>query len=263
MSSARRPRLRDVRRVYRLLGECGEIGSDATAWRQHLLQGIGDIVGARVGLYMHIHNPLAEEERLDAEVAYGFLDSDHLALWAHYREHQAQRDDLFHHSYFRNHPRRLRASRLDDVVATREWRRSRHYNEYVRACGLSDRLVSALPIAGKPDAPLQTLVLHRDFADGDFKADSKYLLALLHHELAGQLGQRLVLPASLRDTGALPPRMAQVVEGLLKGESEKQIAARLGISPHTVNRHVQRVYRHFQVGNRAQLIALLVGDVAL
>jgi len=257
MSRYVRPRLRDVRRIYRLLGECTEIGSDSVAWRGHLLEETCNVLGARIGLYMHIHHPLQDTEQLNAEMAYGFLDAEHLSLWENYQREQAQRDDPFHVGYFRDHHPALRTKLLDEVVKIRDWRRSRHYNEYIRACSLGDRITTSLRIGPKRDAPLQTLVLHRDAGDGEFTPSAKYLVRLLHHELAGLLGKQLVLPTNRRDRGSLPPRMAQVVDHLLKGKSEKQIASSLGISPHTVNRHVQRIYRHFGVNSRAKLIALL------
>jgi len=257
MAKERRPRLRDVRRVYRLLGECTEIGTDSAAWRSHLLEGMSGIIGARVGLYMHVHAPLQAHETVDAGMAYGFLDADHLALWGHYQAEQAQRDDPFHLAYFRDHHQPLRTRRLDGVLRASEWRRSRHFNDYVRACSLSDRITSSLRLGDDPGAPLQTLVFHRDAADGEFAGDAHYLVTLLHHELSGLLERRLVLPSSARDTGVLPPRLAQVLDGLLAGKSEKLIAADLGLSPHTVNRHVQRLYRHFGVNSKARLTALL------
>lgn len=257
MAKNGRPKLRDVRRIYRLLGECTEIGSDSGAWRHHLLEGTCNIIGARVGLYMHIHQPLQEQERIEEPMACGFLDDDHLALWGHYQQEQAQRDDPFHLNYFRDHHRPQRTRDLAGVVSQREWKRSRHYNEYIRTCGLSDRITSSLRLEAGDEAPLQTLVLHRDAGDGEFDGGAKYLVQLLHHELSGLHNKQLALPTHRRDTGSLPPRMAQVLDGLLRGEPEKKIAARLELSPHTVNRHVQRLYRHFGVNSRTKLIALL------
>lgn len=257
MAKNGQPKLRDVRRIYRLLGECCEIGSDSLAWRNHLLEGTSRIIGARVGLYMHIHHPLQEQERIEQAVAYGFLDADHLALWEHYHLHQAQRDDLFHINYFLNHRRPLRTQNLADVVGLREWRQSRHFNEYIRPCALSDRITSSLRLGEGEEAPLQTLVFHRDAGDGEFHDAAKYLVKLLHHELSALLNKQLTLPSNPRDTSSLPPRMAQVLDGLLRGEAEKTIAERLELSPHTVNRHVQRLYQHFGVNSRTKLIALL------
>jgi DNA-binding NarL/FixJ family response regulator len=77
--------------------------------------------------------------------------------------------------------------------------------------------------------------------------------------LAGPFASKLVLPGSAEDTSVLPPRLREVLSGLLAGEQEKQIAERLGLSPHTVNRHVQRIYKHYGVSGRSRLLASLQG----
>jgi DNA-binding CsgD family transcriptional regulator/PAS domain-containing protein len=57
---------------------------------------------------------------------------------------------------------------------------------------------------------------------------------------------------------ALPPRLRQVLDRLLAGDSEKQIATRIGLSPHTVHDHVKRLYRTLDVNARSELLALFV-----
>jgi DNA-binding NarL/FixJ family response regulator len=42
---------------------------------------------------------------------------------------------------------------------------------------------------------------------------------------------------------------------LLEGDSDKQIAARLGLSAYTINQYTKTIYRHFSVSSRAQLMA--------
>ncbi|WP_416274533.1 hypothetical protein [Lamprobacter sp.] len=37
------------------------------------------------------------------------------------------------------------------------------------------------------------------------------------------------------------------------------MAARLALSPHTVNRHMQRIYKHYGVLSRSRLLANLQG----
>ncbi len=56
----------------------------------------------------------------------------------------------------------------------------------------------------------------------------------------------------------LPKRQREVLAMLLHGASIKEIAAELGISPHTVNDYSQSVYRTFQVAGRAELAALFL-----
>jgi DNA-binding NarL/FixJ family response regulator len=42
---------------------------------------------------------------------------------------------------------------------------------------------------------------------------------------------------------------------LLEGNSEKEVAARLGVSPTTIHQYVTALYRHFGVRSRAQLLS--------
>jgi DNA-binding CsgD family transcriptional regulator len=57
----------------------------------------------------------------------------------------------------------------------------------------------------------------------------------------------------------LQPRLLKVLEQLLPGYSEKQVAARLGYSPHTVHTYVKAIYKHFGVTSRSELLAKLLG----
>ena len=56
-------------------------------------------------------------------------------------------------------------------------------------------------------------------------------------------------------TVALSPRLRQVFDRLLDGEAPSRIAHQLGLSLWTVREHVQRIYRHFGVTSRDQLMA--------
>lgn len=54
------------------------------------------------------------------------------------------------------------------------------------------------------------------------------------------------LPAAIR----LTPRESQVAAALADGESNRQIAARLGVSEHTARRHTERILRKLGVRSR-------------
>lgn len=56
----------------------------------------------------------------------------------------------------------------------------------------------------------------------------------------------------------LPPRQRQTLLQLLAGDSEKQIAHKLGLSRNTVHTYVKSVYRHFEVNSRGELLARFV-----
>jgi DNA-binding CsgD family transcriptional regulator len=45
---------------------------------------------------------------------------------------------------------------------------------------------------------------------------------------------------------------------MLVGDSEKQVAGHLGVSPHTVHVYVKGLYRHYEVNSRGELLAKFV-----
>jgi DNA-binding CsgD family transcriptional regulator len=57
----------------------------------------------------------------------------------------------------------------------------------------------------------------------------------------------------------LQPRLVKLLEQLLPGYSEKQVAARLGYSPHTVHTYIKAIYKHFGVSSRSELLAKVLG----
>mgnify|MGYP001051782046 CR=1 FL=1 len=60
--------------------------------------------------------------------------------------------------------------------------------------------------------------------------------------------------AELREELSLSPRQADVVEQLLMGHSDKQIARELQMSVPTVRTHLCRLFSRFDVEDRCELI---------
>ena len=86
-----------------------------------------------------------------------------------------------------------------------------------------------------------------------FDARHLMLLDLVHPPLAWIFAK----PAA---TNGLPVSTEAVLELMRRGMPEKEIAERLGRSTHTVHAHVKRVYRHFAVRSRPELLARLFAD---
>lgn len=79
-------------------------------------------------------------------------------------------------------------------------------------------------------------------------------MRLFYAELGPHLGRALALSHEPSLSG-LAPRVRQTLEALLEGDSEKQAAARLGLSTATVHEYVIALHRHFGVASRAELMA--------
>lgn len=254
MADSGRVRIEDVRAAFRLIGECRELGRDPDAWRHHMLEGLGRLVGAQVGMHMQFDRFGTAGERMVAPLAAGFMDDADRARWLRYQRENDYRRDLFRLRFYDGFTGALRTRNLDTVVNPREWYRSRDFNEYVGACGLDDRITSALRLPQHPAWRVQSIGLLRARSDGKYKARDVRLVHLFHEELAPLVGRQLALADTEDGMEPLPPRLQQVLACLLQGDGEKLVAARLGLSQHTVNRHVQRLYRRYDVRSRSELM---------
>jgi DNA-binding NarL/FixJ family response regulator len=91
---------------------------------------------------------------------------------------------------------------------------------------------------------------------GDSAEKKRRLLAdvirMVGEQMHGQPPRMTVLEAELN---RLPPRLRQTMHSLLAGDSEKQAAAKLGVSPHTVHVYVKTLYRRYKVSSRGELLS--------
>lgn len=71
--------------------------------------------------------------------------------------------------------------------------------------------------------------------------------------LPGPLKDRPLFPG--HSECDLPRRLCEVLCCLLRGDSEKQVAQRLGLSPHTVHGYVKTLHQHLGVASRGELLA--------
>lgn len=119
-----------------------------------------------------------------------------------------------------------------DTLGDSDWYRNEHV-EGRRECGFDDVLTWSRAV---PNGRV-FLSLHRAWGERPFSQEER---------------ERLIGPS----TDSLPPRLHGVLECLLKGCSERESAAQLGLSPRTVHKYVEQLYRHFEVRSRAELMAL-------
>jgi DNA-binding NarL/FixJ family response regulator len=80
-------------------------------------------------------------------------------------------------------------------------------------------------------------------------------------DLCRMLGRQLqdeTTNASAAPVEPLSPRLSQTLDALLAGDSEKQIAQKLSISPHTVHVYVKALYRGFGVSSRGELLSRFI-----
>ncbi|MCZ4291091.1 helix-turn-helix transcriptional regulator [Hoeflea alexandrii] len=145
---------------------------------------------------------------------------------------------------------------LLNELATPEWFEGPSYQRYYRALDRKDSIWAGIPI--NQDAEIQ-IGFHRSFSKPDFSVQE---LRFVSHALRGlrwffrhqMLGEGAGVASS-----PLTATEQAVLQGLLLGLSEKQIAAQNTQSPHTTHDHVKRIFRKYGVSSRSSLMALWLG----
>lgn len=111
--------------------------------------------------------------------------------------------------------------------------------------------VSKSPFASASIAP-QSLALWNEThnASGDPRVQS---IGTMIHRACGFLHVPAseLSPAALRGRSS---RLRDTLRGLARGLSEKQLAAELRLSPHTVHDYVKALHHHFVVQSRGELL---------
>jgi DNA-binding CsgD family transcriptional regulator len=123
--------------------------------------------------------------------------------------------------------------RRSDLQDRRGYRALGTYTHVYRAIGADHQLAMSLPAgAGR----LACFAFNR--SDSDFNEDDVTVAAALRPRLATVMTQ--LVPA--RPQSVLTPREAQILELLSAGDNNHRIAHRLGISPRTVDKHLEHAY---------------------
>lgn len=251
MSRSAQLRLRDVRAVFRVIGECRDLGAIPEAWYERLFDGACGLVRARAatGGEARWRRPgYAIEPHMVIDT--GFSAKERAAFIRYMRKHGPASDPLLLALGRLNAPlvTRTRRQLISDDDA---WYASVYFKEFRRAGGVDHCLNSVLKIDG--DGGVSTMGLHRAVGDRDFLPRECAIVKLLHWELRPLIGTVLV---RARDAGdRLPARVAQTLACLLGGSSEKQVARRLGVSITTVHQYVGTLYERFGVHSRSELLA--------
>jgi DNA-binding CsgD family transcriptional regulator len=250
-------RMSDVEAAFELVNECRDLWSNADAWQTHLIQGACRLTGTANGHY--------NEQQLSPDLSSTrILEETH---WGNWRDSTQQAQIL---RVYQEHPNRaeyfprcmhLAGRALQGLEATAlrpqlrpntEWYRSGVYNAYRRPAFVDGLILSfALnPSTGS----VVMLTTNQDASDSQPTPRAAATLSLLTRQIAPLVGSVLTTRRHRGRTG-LSPRMSQTLDRLLAGDSEKEIASRLGLGRTTVHDYVGALYQHFDVRSRGELMA--------
>lgn len=231
--------LRDVRRMFRLIGEIRELSADPNRWRPHMLERLRRQFNASMIISTEMHFRTTSTPGVLRVIDHGWgINAD-----GHVWQIQSETEDERPESY------RLV---IDQMAEARDPGSVVPVKPQQATYGGTGFVVSqcTLPHVGAVDQ----LALHRQFGQANFSADEHRLARLFHVELA-RLWRQEALKRASNPAADLPPRLAQTLAELLDGASEKQIAQKLNLSPHTVHNYVKALHQRFEVSSRGELLA--------
>lgn len=259
----------DWRAALALVGEVGELGtSPPTEACGHLMARLAALIGAGsvwwnvTGEAVQTNGGTADATGPVARSQVHGLDGATLQRWeqgylveCRYQEHPMWRQAFAT-------PGRPRFYLRRELVDDRAWYRSTHIRDWARAFGFDDVVSAIVPIGSGAEV---CIAASRPWGDIGFGVRERDLLAVLATHTAW-LGRRPApaLPRAGSQAGIagavdlLAPRHRAVLELLVTGRSEKQVAAALGLSPRTAHKYIEQIYRALNVSSRAELMALFI-----
>jgi DNA-binding CsgD family transcriptional regulator len=175
-------------------------------------------------------------------------------------------DHYFHeHPLVRAHSRNANAvtTRISDLIRPSEFHRLPLYNDYYRPIRIEHTM--AMPIH-VDERVLVSFVFNRERAG--FSDRERDLAEVLRPHVANfyrysvALDRMPVLPSDLsRRRTALPltPREREVLDWVAAGKTNRDVAAILGASPRTVEKHLERIFEKLGVETRTAAVMRAAG----
>jgi DNA-binding CsgD family transcriptional regulator len=254
----------DVSCVFRLVREVCELWDDPAAWRAHLVGGACQLLNGHVGMMLADNDgeegwfgnlavissvgmpqqmqPMLQpaisqmDKRSWGDVSDGFMPGmTELAQtidrqgWVTIAGNQYLDQELYHSSAY--------------------------YQSFSKLMDCDDFVVS-VRIVDVPRRP-ESISINRPHGAPPFESRDVSLLKLLHDEIAPLIGVRLATEEHLSRDG-LSKRLRETLTLLLEGHSEKQVAGALKLGTRTIHDYTMRLYDHFNVSSRAELLAYFV-----
>lgn len=124
--------------------------------------------------------------------------------------------------------------------------------QLMQELGICDKLAAVAPICPRAEV---FVVFDRVEGQSPFTEIDRQLALTSMSTLIGPGRQMALMYGLTAETAILTERERQVLACLLRGLSEKEAAAQIGMSTRNCHQRVVRIYRHFGVRSRPELIS--------
>src|SRR5688572_29577386 len=272
--------------MLRVAGEAGLLPPESEARRKCLLEGLCKLVGAHSALlFVMSDDPINGPLSAGGPIVTTRMTPEQDAKFRQVLQNNPEPRNPIVPALVRRPGPLLTQHRTQVSDDERVWYGSGFFEQEQRPLGLDDVLYARLPLPnGKPLA----IALFRPLKDALFTDRDCRLVDCLHEQAGRLYGTFENAPTTRPSTSdpnpqgappkmngatqpsadgravilsGLPPRLRPVLRHLLEGDAEKQVAMKLGLSPHTVHQYTKLLYRTLDVNSRSELLARYVGRV--
>jgi DNA-binding CsgD family transcriptional regulator len=239
-------RVADLRAAIRLAAELGQFAPGSAEQRRHFLAELAKLVGGSVTIWCDVKIVPSGRVVIESADDQGWSDDSKRVRLQGYLEAQAEVEDptiiamrpMLRMSEVVTRSRRELAS---DAV----WYRCEHFQEYRGPAGLDDCIYSTLT----ERSGLQCFSIHRPVRDRAFNDSEIALVGALHSGCA-----RILDPPDVKQVAGLSRRQRQILQGLARGLSDKEIASELDLSPNTLHGYMKTLYQRLGVRSRLEAV---------
>jgi DNA-binding CsgD family transcriptional regulator len=243
--------LADARELLQIVGEVRELGLDPVRWRLHFIERLTPLLGGIGGGSFQM-TPNGDA-RSPFQIAVVSFPAPQLhRVWAQYFGQNDIGADPTYAAFAKLGKRTLVFTR-EELVDDAPWYCT-PFVDTVRRAADADHFVQSsreLPACGVWDH----IAIWRAWGARPFGDREKQILDLAHGELERLWNDAARRRAARDPLATLPPRLRQVADALVAGETEKSLAFRVGLSKLTVRSYVKLLYTRLGVTSRGELMS--------
>jgi DNA-binding CsgD family transcriptional regulator len=248
-------RATDVQSILRLVGGAAELWYTPALQRQFTLDSLCNLLKAKVGICYTWGDCLVGGKNACMDVVHVGLDATGAAAIEQFTQTGKPADPVM--DVLAAMEGRIVTLTRREAVADSDWHVSTHYREVRKPLGLCATLYVKIH-AQLIDRTTIVTLMREDGAPAFTERDA-YLTDLCLAEMAWPFTADISYVDPKIE--GLQPRLKKVMRHLLEGDSEKQVALKLKLSPHTVHEYVKDLYAELGVCSRGELLAQYVGKI--
>lgn len=242
--------------VLRFLEEIYCVG-ELEAWLRHAVSQLLTVIPADTAAYHEVDHHPPKSLYVVSHLATAYRRGPEV-FEAHMHEHPL----IWH--YLRTQDRQ--ALKIRDLLPVRTYNRTALYNEIYRPVGLEYDLTIQVAISADASAGITLHRASRDFSDRErelLRVIRPHVLQALRNARAWTcLQQELATTSRGADIARanLSVREQEILDWAVQGKSNDEIGGILRLSPRTVGKHLENIYRKLGVGNRTAAARLVLSS---